>query len=548
MNDQNMSLLRSITYPPLGDRPVEILQSMLYQDPETMQMVLTLRMKNVSGNTLSSVYVNLCCFDEEVNLVSTKTQEPYENLSVLDGEEFGADIPIALSSLRTRSITATVSRVCFSDGGLWNSNQAEKQCQVADKAPDLIEVFGSQSLPTEKPKRRWPKIAAILLLLLFASAVGSGIALYQVHQEQVLAESATLFQKGEYQEAKEHWGSLTKFWLPQSLREDIVWYQALCDIKSEQYLSAMQTLASQPNHEKSVATLRQLNSLLSGIVSAGRDHSAAVRVNGTVHTAGDNTFGQCNTADWTGIVSVSAGWFHTLGLRIDGTVLAAGDMEHPACQVTELSNVVDISAGQNHSVAVLATGNVVALGDNSYGQCDTEKWSGIIAVAAGRNHTVGLCQDGTVVAVGDNPNGCCNVEKWEDIIAIAAGDGFTLGIKKDGSVLAIGNPGCYEDLPQTQGAINGAVGAYHTILTKPDGTFCSKGNDDKHQTEVAHWQDVYVTAGGVWHSVGIKPDGTAYAIGGNESGQCNVGNWDRLGLPKSALRLTGIESDCTMIK
>ncbi len=548
MNQETMNLIRKIEYPLLGDRPVELLESRLYQDPDTMQMVLTLRMKNVSGKALSALYLDLCCFDEDVNLISTKTQEPYENLSVEDGEEFGEDVAIPISSLYTRSITANITRVCFADGSFWDSNSTEKQRRIPGAEADLSEVFGSHSPQTDKPKRRWPKIVALLLLLIFSCTVGAGIALYQVHQERVLHEAATLFQQGEYQEAKEHWGSLTKHWLPQSLREDIVWHQALCDIKSEQYSSAMQTLAAQPEHEKSRSTLRQLNSLLSGIVSAGKDHSAAVRVNGTVHAAGDNTFGQCNTEDWQSVVSVDAGWFHTLGLKIDGTVVAAGDMEHPACQVAELTNVVDISAGQNHSVAVLATGNVVAFGDNSYGQCDTGKWSGIIAVAAGRNHTVGLRQDGTVVAVGDNPKGCCNVEKWEDIIAIDAGDGFTLGIKKDGSILAIGNAGCFEDLPQTQTAINGAVGAYHTIVTKPDGTLCSKGNDDKHQTEVAHWKDAYVAAGGVWHSVGIKPDGTAFAIGSNSHGQCDVKEWTRLGLPTSALRLTGIETDCNRVK
>jgi alpha-tubulin suppressor-like RCC1 family protein len=49
--------------------------------------------------------------------------------------------------------------------------------------------------------------------------------------------------------------------------------------------------------------------------------------------AGSNDFGQCDVADWRGIVAVAAGSTHTLGLRADGTVVAAGNNEHGQCDI-----------------------------------------------------------------------------------------------------------------------------------------------------------------------------------------------------------------------
>lgn len=547
MNKEKLELLRKVDYPPLGNRPVEILQSRLCRNTDTMQTVLILRMKNVSGKAVTSLYLDICCFDEDVSLTGTKTREPFEHLSVKDGEIFGEDMYIPIASFRTQSITAAVTRVCYSDDEWWNLDDPPKKSRIAADRSDLSEVFAHHDPKTEPVRKRWVRPLILTAVLLLACLCGAVVAHSQVRRETVQENAVFAFSDGNYDDAKKLWKSLTRQYLFRSQNEDLNYYQALCDIKSKDYLSAMQTLAAQPNREKSVATLRQLNALLDGVLSAGKDHSAALRDNGTVVTAGDNSHGQCETDSWQNVVAVSAGWFHTLGLRIDGTVLAAGDAANPACDVSGWKNVVNISAGQNHSVAVLSNGTVAAVGDNSYGQCDTDSWKGMIAVAAGRNHTVGLRQDGSVLAVGDNPNGCCNVEKWQDIVSVSAGDGFTAGITKDGTVLTVGNPGCFAALPEEQTALRVAVGAYHTLLTAPNGSLVSVGNSDKHQTSVAQWSDVFLTAGGVWHSVGALPDGTAYAIGANGSGQCDVSGWIHVGLPASALQLTGIESECNAI-
>ncbi len=68
-------------------------------------------------------------------------------------------------------------------------------------------------------------------------------------------------------------------------------------------------------------------------IAAGRRHSVALKVDGTVVATGDNRYGQCQVGGWRDIVAVRAGNVHmarntgnthTLGLRANGTVVAVG--------------------------------------------------------------------------------------------------------------------------------------------------------------------------------------------------------------------------------
>lgn len=69
------------------------------------------------------------------------------------------------------------------------------------------------------------------------------------------------------------------------------------------------------------------------IIAAGRRHTIALKLDGTVIAVGDNKSGQCNVTSWHDIVSVAVGNVHmasntgnahTVGLRSDGTVVAVG--------------------------------------------------------------------------------------------------------------------------------------------------------------------------------------------------------------------------------
>jgi len=173
-------------------------------------------------------------------------------------------------------------------------------------------------------------------------------------------------------------------------------------------------------------------------VATGWAHTVGVKSDGSVITAGDNDWGQCDVDDWMDINQVAAGYYHTVGLKSDGTVVATGWSDHGQCDVGDWIDINQVAAGHYHTVGLKSDGTVIATGNNDYGQCDVGSWTDIVQVAAGGVHTVGVKYDGTVVAVGDNTYGRCEVDDWTQIVQVTAGHYHTVGLKSDGTVVAVG--------------------------------------------------------------------------------------------------------------
>ncbi|NBP40570.1 MAG: hypothetical protein EBV34_19490, partial [Betaproteobacteria bacterium] len=85
---------------------------------------------------------------------------------------------------------------------------------------------------------------------------------------------------------------------------------------------------------------------------------------------GSNLSGQTNVpAGLSGVIAVAGGRDHSLALRTNGTVVAwGGNAEGQASVPAGLTNVTAIAAGDFHSVALKSDGTVVAWGGNSSGQ------------------------------------------------------------------------------------------------------------------------------------------------------------------------------------
>lgn len=554
MNPDRFSLLKKQVYPPLGSRPVEILESRLCRDPETMRIALFLMLQNISGKEISSVTVDICCFDDRIQLLLTKPFT-YTGLSVEDGADFGLNIPIYLSSLRTASVTATLRKVVYRDQTLWQRASyspilESAQSETAKSAPSLKSKRQAQRTAEEllwledktpsqaaanthkKQKRR---LYAGLLALLLLLGVGFGIGSYSAAGSAALDTACALYHSGDYAEAADALDRLGSHCFMQKNRDRLLRYRALSKIQTGAFTKAIQDLKALDGRLDSSSCLRYLGGMLSGLAGAGERHSVALKTDGTVLAAGDNRSGQCEVTEWTDMVAVAAGLNHTLGLKADGTLEAVGDDTYSQCALGSWENVLAIAAGEKHSVGLLKNGKVITAGANDYGQCNTADWSGIVAIAAGRIHTVGLRQDGTVVAAGDNDMGACNVSSWQDIIAIAAGNGFTLGVRADGTVLAVGDNTYREcETASLENAVFVTAGDFHALTLRADGQAQGVGDNDWRQCETAIWTRLIAAAGGVHHSIGICQDGTAYAVGDNKYGQCSLSFWSNLGLPENA--------------
>ena len=178
-------------------------------------------------------------------------------------------------------------------------------------------------------------------------------------------------------------------------------------------------------------------------VSAGGNHTIALKLDGTLWAWGDNSSGQLGdgtttnslvpiqestaATDWS---SVSAGLRHTIALKLDGALwawgsnygkLGDGTTTNSLIPIQEITGATDwsyVSAGYGHTVAIKVDGTLWAWGDNSSGQLGdgtttnslvpiqestaATDWS---SVSAGGRHTIALKLDGALWAWGSNYHG-----------------------------------------------------------------------------------------------------------------------------------------------
>lgn len=250
-------------------------------------------------------------------------------------------------------------------------------------------------------------------------------------------------------------------------------------------------------------------------VSAGGKHMAALKNDGTVWTWGYNQYGQLgdNTSgdadksapvqvkvsafnNLTAVIAISAGFDHTLALKSDGTVWACGYNssgqigddtlfdKNVATQVVDnagtgfLSDIVEVAVGTDHSVALANNSTVWAWGDNEWGQ-----------VGGGSvfpNHTA--LTPVQVVDVG-------GTGALSNIKAIAAGGFFTLALAYDDTLYAWGrndfgqlgnNSTIDSSVPIVVNGITGTVesifaGDEHALVMTTDGNIWAWGKDEDDQ-------------------------------------------------------------------
>jgi len=177
-------------------------------------------------------------------------------------------------------------------------------------------------------------------------------------------------------------------------------------------------------------------------VSAGRSHTVGIRSDGTLWTWGYNGNGKLGDGTTATIrpspgqiqpgmiwVSASAGRDHTVAVRSDGTLWAWGNNGHgrlgdgtgthrrTPVRIGMATNWVSVAAGEAHTVAIRADGSLWAWGRNSYGQLGdgtrTDRNAPVrvgtatdwASATAGSTHTVAVRTDGTFLSWGNSRRG-----------------------------------------------------------------------------------------------------------------------------------------------
>ncbi len=143
-------------------------------------------------------------------------------------------------------------------------------------------------------------------------------------------------------------------------------------------------------------------------------------------------------------------------------------------------------------------------------------------------------------------------EIWSGIVerkTIAVGTFHTVGLKSDGTVVAIGRNECGEcDIDDWQNIIDINAGFNLTVGLKSDGTVVAAGYNEDGQRDVSEWQNIVAISTGALHTVGLKSDGTVVATGWNGEGECNVNVWtDIVAISAGWADTVGLKADGTVV-
>jgi alpha-tubulin suppressor-like RCC1 family protein len=276
-------------------------------------------------------------------------------------------------------------------------------------------------------------------------------------------------------------------------------------------------------------------------IAAGREHTCAVRANGTVACWGRNDFGQIGdgtvstrltptaVGGLANVTAVAAGNLHTCALLANGSVRCWGDngrgqlgdgtlaARTAPVAVAGLANVAAITAGREHTCALLTDGTARCWGANGNGQLGDgtlvdrlapvlPTLANVVALAAGEFHTCALLADGTARCWGSNANGQLGdgsfvlrplptvVSGQAKTVALAAGDAHSCALLVDGSGRCWG------------GNLLGQLGDGSTVSRTTPGVVSLLGQ-------------AVAAAAGFGHGCAVIADGTAKCWGENSSGQ-----------------------------
>jgi alpha-tubulin suppressor-like RCC1 family protein len=289
-------------------------------------------------------------------------------------------------------------------------------------------------------------------------------------------------------------------------------------------------------------------------ITAGSDHTCAVRIGGGVRCWGANFSGQLGIGstdngshatplDIPGLVeitTVQAGGSHTCGLRSNGQVrcwgsngfgqVGDGTTASPrtsAATVTGLGGVIAIALGQNHSCARRADGDVRCWGRNDQGQL------GDLGSALQQPEPVSVVSQRTC-----SPTAGCTFIPLSAADGIAAGQRHACSLQADESVRCwggndLGQLGTGDTAPQSFFApavtgLAGSIGARfisagtaQTCARRADGTVACWGSD-LTPAPVAGMTSTLSVATGASHKCALGSDGRVRCVGSNQQGQ--IGN------------------------
>ena len=270
-------------------------------------------------------------------------------------------------------------------------------------------------------------------------------------------------------------------------------------------------------------------------VSAGHNHTCAIRVSGAIECWGFNRNGQASPPDGSDFTAVNAGAGHTCGLRESGAIVCWGGNEYAQADVP-IGSFTAVAAGGDHTCAIRESGAVTCWGSNNRRdwnnetQTYDEPYAGqsnaptgsFSAVSTGIWHTCGLRESGEVECWGNNDNGQASPPAGR-FSAVSAGGFHTCALRESGAIECWGNEweGAIDPPPGRFNAVS--AGAWHTCAIRAgSGEIECWGSNFYSQTDAPAGSFSAVDTGGWSHTCAIRESGAIECWGDNEHGQTDA--------------------------
>ena len=205
-------------------------------------------------------------------------------------------------------------------------------------------------------------------------------------------------------------------------------------------------------------------------VSAGLDHTCAVKREGTIVCWGNNQHGQARPPAGQ-FTSVSAGSGilekHTCGIKADLTIVCWGDNDYGQSTPPE-GSFLTVGAGKHYTCGVRVDGTVACWGQ-IYEELDMLSANKFLSVSAGGFHTCGVRVDGTV-ACWDRNHEEQVTPPVTKFLSVSAGGNHTCGVKTDSNVVCWGDDEEGKSTPPTGRLKTVSAGDFHTCAVRVDST------------------------------------------------------------------------------
>lgn len=93
-----------------------------------------------------------------------------------------------------------------------------------------------------------------------------------------------------------------------------------------------------------------------------------------------------------------------------------------------------------------------------------------------------------------------------------------------------------------------AVGFYHTVGLREDGTVASCGRNEEGQCDTGSWTGITAVAAGAYHTAGLRENGTVVCCGRNKEHQCDTEGWtDIIAVACTDYGTVGLKKDGTAV-